>query len=146
MASKSSPKQNHNKKTLKGKNIEEQVYVYAHEKILNWILENLKMTGIVAGVILLIVIIGVSWRAYQTGMMEKALTLEGKAFSLHQEIQAELASANQQTDSETPTETENAYQNVIAVYQEIIDQYPGTQSAARGLLSPGEYRLRTGQI
>lgn len=131
MASKSSPKQNHDKKKHTGKNIEEQVYEYAHEKILNWILKNLKMIGIVVGIIVLTAIIVLSWRAYQTGLTEKALALEGKAFALHQEVQTELADANQQADSETPSDAENAYQEVIPLYEEILDQYPGTQSAAR---------------
>lgn len=142
MASKSSPKHSDNKKK---KNIEEQVYVYAHEKILNWILENLKMIGIVAGVILLIVIIGLSWRAYRTGMTEKALTLEGRAFTLHQEVQAELASTDQQGDSETPPDPEKAYQEVIDLYQEILDQYPGTRSAARAYYLLGSIAFQQGQ-
>jgi TolA-binding protein len=145
MASKFSPKHNENTRKHKGKNIEEQVYVYAHEKLLNWILDNLKIIGIVAGVILLIVIIGVSWRTYQKGMTAKALTLESKAFTLHQEAQAELASAGQQTDAETAPDPEKAYQEVTDLYQEILDQYPGTQSAARATYLLGSIAYQQGK-
>lgn len=144
MASKSSSKQDQNRKHYTGKNLEEKVYLYAHEKLLNWIVANVKTIGIIVGVIVLIVIIGLSWRAYQKGVTEKALALEGKAFKLHQEVQTELASKTQAAASETPSEAQNPYQEVIALYQDIIDQYPGTPSAGRAQYLLGSIAYQRG--
>lgn len=138
MASKSSSKQDQNKKHYTGKNLEEKVYLYAHEKLFNWIVANLKTIGIIIGVVVLIVIIAASWRAYQKGLTEKALALEGKAFKLHQEVQTELAS------KETPPEAQNPYQEVIALYQGIIDQYPDTPSAGRSQYLLGSIAYQCG--
>ncbi|GAK54816.1 TPR repeat protein [Candidatus Vecturithrix granuli] len=144
MASKSSSKHDQNKKHYTGKNLEEKVYLYAHEKLFNWIVANVKTIGIIVGVVALIVIIGISWRAYQKGVTEKALTLEGKAFKLHQKIQTELASKNQETASETPSDAQNPYQEVIVLYQEIIDQYSGTPSAGRAQYLLGSIAYQRG--
>lgn len=144
MASKSSSKQDQNKKHYTGKNLEEKVYLYAHEKLFNWIVANVKTIGIIVGVVVLIVIIGLSWRTYQKGVTEKALTLEGKAFQRHQEVQAELASKNQEIASETPSDAQNPYQEVIALYQEIIDQYSGTPSAGRAQYLLGSIAYQRG--
>ncbi|MDY0092141.1 MAG: tetratricopeptide repeat protein [Candidatus Vecturithrix sp.] len=144
MTSKSSSKQDQNKKHYTGKNIEEKVYLYAHEKLFHWIVANVKTIGIVVGVILLIVIIGFSWRAYQKGITEKALALEGKAFQRHQEVQADLASKEQATVSETPSDAPDPYQEVIALYQDIIDQYPGTASAGRAQYLLGSIAYQRG--
>ncbi len=144
MTSKSSSKQDQNKKHYTGKNIEEKVYLYAHEKLFHWIGANVKTIGIVVGAILLIVIIGFSWRAYQKGITEKALALEGKAFQRHQEVQADLASKEQATASETPSDALDPYQEVIALYQDIIDQYPGTASAGRAQYLLGSIAYQRG--
>jgi tetratricopeptide (TPR) repeat protein len=140
MAIKSSSKQTQNNDKHQHEDFKGQFLRYTHtEKVFQWISQNLKSLGIAVGAIILIIVIGMSWSAYKEGMAEKAVMLEGKAFKLHQEAASKTADAS----TEDSSEAANPYQEVIALYQEIRDQYPGTESAERALYILGsiEYEL-----
>lgn len=141
MVMKSSSKHINKKEDL----LTEKVVSHAGIRILHWLRDNIKLIGMIAGVIVLLGIIAVGWALYKKNINEKALVLEGKAFKLHQTVETETQSAQpEETANNDTTEGKNPYQEVIALYQQIMDQYPGTDSAERALFMLGniEYDLR----
>ena len=114
------------------------------ELVWEWIMVHLKLIGMVAGGLALLVIILVSVLNYQQTLNAKAITFEGKAIKLHTEAQEKLqtpASDTSKTDVSSPT---NPYQDAIAAYQELIENYSGTESGARALFVLGsiQYELK----
>ncbi len=121
------------KEKHKDRNTPQQRFQNTVMKIIEWIMSNLKIIGMVAGVIVIVIVITMSWLSYQKGKDSKALALEAKAFDLHQNAQTQAA---QESSDSTPDETPqagNPYQETIETYLELIEQYPGTKSAERAL-------------
>jgi tetratricopeptide (TPR) repeat protein len=97
---------------------------------------NPKLIGIVALVIVVIVALGVGWSMYKKSLNEKALVLENEAMELYNTI----SSKAKPDKPDTPTKS---YQDVLNIYQQIIEKYAGTESAERALYLSGslEYNL-----
>ncbi len=111
----------------KNVNLEKQVQKSLSHIINDFILANLKLIGIVIVVIIAIAAGLLGWNSYAKGLNEKALTLEAEAFSLFEKI----------NETSAETESDQSWEDVLALYQQILDDYPNTASAERALVLSG---------
>lgn len=141
MAHKSPSKKERRKNQNLG--VKEQQIRHAGMKILDWILGNLKIIAVIAGMIVIAIAISVGWIFYQKKINNKALALEAKTFKLHATAQSEAVSNSSDSAADDAAQAGNPYQEALELYQEIIEQYPGTESANRALYLTGsiEYEL-----
>jgi tetratricopeptide (TPR) repeat protein len=109
----------------------EQPFIH---KVMDWVTQNLKIIGIVAGVVILVLIVGSITLNYQKGQAQKASALEGKAIQLHQDAQEAASSAGEEDGSE---EADKLYQESISTYKQLLDEYSGSPSAERALFLLG---------
>lgn len=118
------------------KDIQEQAQKTLRTIINEFILANLKQIGIAVLILVVLAIAFIAWNSYTRSLNEKASVLEYKARELYDEI-----------DETVPTETavapEKSLQDVLALYLQIIEEYPGTESAERARYLSGnlEYTL-----
>ena len=132
MANKSSSKQDKHS-NAQGKDFKDQILKQPFIlKTTDWVAQNLKIVGIIAGLVILALIIGNAWMTYTQGQEQKAAALEGKAIQLHQD--AAKSAASEENSSE---ETNKLYQETIASYQKILDDFSGSASAERALFLLG---------
>ena len=103
-------------------------------KVTDWAMQNLKIIGIVVGVVILAIIIGNIMLNYQKGQAQKAATLEGKAIQLHQEAKDAASSASEEEDFE---KADKLYEETIASYKQLLDDFSGSESAERALFLLG---------
>lgn len=108
-------------------NVEEQVKKSLSHIINDFILANLKLIGIVIAVIIVIAAGWMGWNSYAKSLHDKALALEAEAFRLTEEI-------NEAADDEEP---KHSWEDVQALYQQLLDEYPRTPSAERALIQSG---------
>jgi len=111
----------------KNVNLEEQVQKSLSHIINDFILANLKLIGIVIVVIIAIVAGLLGWNSYAKGLNEKALALEAEAFRLFENINEESAE----------TEADQSWEDVLALYQKILNDYPNSASAERAMILSG---------
>ena len=123
-------------KKKQGKDQQEQVQKKMGATISEFIVANIKLFGIGAGVIVVILILIFGWTVYKKSLNEKAIVLENEAFDLFNTL-------NSETKPEKATTPAKSYQDVLNIYQQIIAQYPGTASAERAVYLSGslEYTL-----
>ncbi len=112
----------------KNVNLEEQVKKSFSHILNDFILANLKLIGIVIVVIIVIVAGLLGWNSYARGLNEKAMVLEAEAFSLFEKM-------NATTDGE---ESKPSWEDVLALYQKLLNDYPGSDSAERVLALSGD--------
>lgn len=121
---------------MKEKDLQEQVQKHIGIIIHEFILANIKLIGVVALISVAVAASIIGWLSYRKSMNEKALVLESEAIELYDTV----SSGATTDDSETPQKT---FQDVLALYQKIMEEYPGTDSAKRALYWSGslEYNL-----
>ena len=146
MANKSSSKQEKTTRAQEKKFAEQLLKKPYIHQVMDWGIQHLKTIGIVAGVVVLLLVMVFSWLTYKKSMDGNASTLEGEAFKLHQEAQEATSSQSQSEDSaeEDSAEPQNPYQEASALYQKILDKYPGTKSAERALYLLGSIEFELG--
>lgn len=112
----------------KSTDLQEQVQKSLSHIINDFILANLKFIGI--GVVIIIIIVAgiFGWNSYAKNLNEKALAIEAEAFTLFEEITATTTADE---------ESEKSWEDVLALYQQILDEYPGTESAERAMFLSG---------
>ena len=115
------------------------------QQAMDWIMLNLQKIGIAVGATFLLFLIIMSMVAYKSAVNQKALALEGKAFTLHQEAQEKARSARQNTEKKENAQPEDPYKEVIAAYQDVISSYGDTESGKRALYMLGSIQLETGK-
>lgn len=143
MADKFSPK--HDKQKA-GQKIEEIIQVTLLENASTWLLTNLKTVGIALGAIIAALIIAYGVTSYQKSAADKALTLEGNAVKLHQEVKDKSAQQDAQADSSAAEQPqEDPYKDVIAAYLDVIKKYPSSVSAKRSIYMLGSIAYDTGK-
>jgi tetratricopeptide (TPR) repeat protein len=127
------------KREKKGKeqNLQEQIKKSISAIISNLILANIKLIGISALVIVVVAVAIFGWMTYKKSLNEKALVLENEARELHNTVNSEATS----DESET---TAKSLQDVLALYQQIIEEYPGTVSAERAWYFSGSLEYNMG--
>ncbi len=142
MATKPSSKRGTHKGSVVDRGGQLPLYI---ERIQHWIFDNLKIIGIIAAAVVLGVVIGIIWNNYQKAKMQKTLALEAKAFKLHSTIQAERNSnALDSGKNDDAAKTGHPYQEVLNLYQELIEEYPGSKSASRALYMMGSVEYEIG--
>lgn len=118
----------HTSPKKKNVDLQEQVQKSLSHIINDFILNNLKLIGIVVLVIIVIVVGILGWNSYAKTLNEKALALEAEAFKLFDEIAATTTSDE---------ESKKSWEDVLALYQQILEEYPRTDSAERALFLSG---------
>jgi tetratricopeptide (TPR) repeat protein len=99
------------------------------------ITNNLKLIGIGAAVIIVVLAIIFGWSLYTRNLNANALVLENKAYEVYNTID--------ESKTEKSEAVTKAYQEALGLYQEIITKYPSTASAERAIYLYGslEYTL-----
>lgn len=120
-----------------GKDLTENVRSQFDTILHDVILAHLKL--IVAAVVVSALLIGgiIGWNVYQNSQNTKALALEAEVLKLFTEVSQKTSEA--QTDPAA-----KSLKDVLALYQQIITQYPGTKSAEHALYLSGSVEYTQG--
>lgn len=102
-----------------------------------YILKNLKI--IAAGVLTIVIVVAgiLGWNAYQQGQNEKALLLETEARDLLKKVTETAASETKAPDAKT-------FKDVLALHEQLLAKYPGTESAERVRYLSGDLEYTQG--
>ena len=115
------------------------------QQAMDWVMLNLRAIAIAAGALFALIVIIMSMVAYQRGVNQKAIALEGKAFTLHQEAQEKARSSQQSAEKTDGAQPEDAYKDALTAYQNVIVSYGDTESGKRAVYMLGSIQLETGK-
>ena len=115
------------------------------QQAMDWVMLNLRAIAIAAGALFALIVIIMSMVAYQRGVNQKAIALEGKAFTLHQEAQEKARSIQQSAEKADGAQPEDAYKEALTAYQDVIVSYGDTESGKRAVYMLGSIQLETGK-
>ncbi len=115
------------------------------QQAMDWVMLNLRAIAIAAGALFALIVIIMSMVAYQRGVNQKAIALEGKAFTLHQEAQDKARSSQPSAEMTDGAQPEDAYKEALAAYQDVIAAHGDTESGKRAMYMLGSIQLETGK-
>ena len=115
------------------------------QQAIDWVMLNLRAIAIAAGALFALIVIIMSMVAYQRGVNQKAIALEGKAFTLHQEAQEKARSSQQSAEKTDGAQPEDAYKEALTAYQDVIAAHGDTESGKRAVYMLGSIQLETGK-
>ena len=115
------------------------------QQAMDWVMLNLRAIAIAAGALFALIVIIMSMVAYQRGVNQKAIALEGKAFTLHQEAQEKARSSQQSAEKTDGAQPEDAYKEALTAYQDVIAAHGDTESGKRAVYMLGSIQLETGK-
>ena len=115
------------------------------QQAMDWVMLNLRAIAIAAGALFALIVIIMSMVAYQRGVNQKAIALEGKAFTLHQEAQDKARSGQQSAEKTDGAQPEDAYKDALTAYQDVIAAHGDTESGKRAVYMLGSIQLETGK-
>ena len=148
MADKFSPKngKENEKKGVQQEDVAEKLLHQPRvQQAMDWVMLNLRAIAIAAGALFALIVIIMSMVAYQRGVNQKAIALEGKAFTLHQEAQEKARSIQQSAEKADGAQPEDAYKEALTAYQDVIVSYGDTESGKRAVYMLGSIQLETGK-
>lgn len=130
----------------KDKHTQEHLQQTVIEIVHDFFLNNWKIIGLVVVLIVAVAAAWGGWKNYQKQRAEDALLLESEAMELYETVisaQTRADDAGEPAD-EAETEDEPTYEDVLALYQQILDQHAGTNSAERALFFSGSLEYHQG--
>jgi TolA-binding protein len=140
----------------KQKDLQEQVQKTFMHVVNDIIVAHMKLIGIVILVIILIVAGVMGWNSYAKKVNDRALALEAEALQLFNEVSQSADEVSQSADEvsqsaassdEETTEADapsKSWEDVLAAYQQVLDQYPKSKSAERVLYLSGSLNYTLG--
>ena len=133
----------------KQKDLQEQVQRTFMHVVNDIIVAHMKLIGIGILVVILIVAGVMGWNSYAKKVNDRALALEAEALKLFNEVSqsadevSESAASGDEETAEVDTPSKS-WEDVLAAYQQVLDQYPKSKSAERTLYLSGSLNYTLG--